>query len=317
MDELTDKVVVVTGAGTGVGRGHAVTLADYGAAVVVNDMGLASSDDRARPADRVVDVINQRGGRATADYTDVSSWDGAEALIATALDSFGQLDGLVNNAGVLLNASFLDADEAQFDATFGVHVKGTLACTQHALRHWQNMRERGLRVEASIVNTVSDALFLGLGDPIYGAAKAAVAHLTELGSVECSELGVRMNAIAPRAATKMSRSASLMEYPDEIPALEADEYQEDSPMNPWNPSPLVAWLLSDRSSHVTGKLFRTLAGAFAVCEPWSIGDLNWPPDGRMRFAFDEVDHVVNARILRSRFESGRLDFAPGDPRSQR
>jgi NAD(P)-dependent dehydrogenase (short-subunit alcohol dehydrogenase family) len=316
---LEGKAILDTGAGRGVGRGHAVTLADEGALVVVNDVGLdvKAHKEASSPADVAVEVIRGRGGQAVASYDDISDWEGAGRAVQQVIDTYGRIDGIVNNAGVLLNTTFDGVSEADFDTVLRVHVKGTFATTHHAVRHWKAEAEAGRATGGSIVNTVSDAMLLALSDPVYGAAKAAIAHLTLVGSVDCAPWGVRMNAIAPRAATRMSRSSALMQYPDDTRPLEADEYTEDSPMNPGNPSPVVAWLLSDRASHVTGQVFRMLAGAFARCTPWDDGELVWPEDGSMRFTIDGVEQAMNTRVFHSRFPRGRLEFAPGDPRSQK
>lgn len=318
VDQLKGKAILVTGAGRGVGRGHAVLLADEGASVVVNDVGLASdaSRDGSTPAEDAVAAIRARGGDAVANSDDIATWDGAERAVQQVIDTYGRIDGIVNNAGVLLNTTFDGVSEADFDTVMRVHVKGTFATTHHAVRWWKAEHEAGRPTGGSIVNTVSDSLFLALPDPVYGAAKAAIAHLTLVGSVDCAPWGVRMNAIAPRAATRMSRSSALMQYPDDDRPLEAEEYTEDSPFNPGNPAPLAAWLLSDRSAHVSGQVFRMLAGAFARCTTWDNGELVWPEGGRMKFTIDEIDAVMSTTVFGNRFQRGRLEFAPGDPRRQ-
>lgn len=316
LNSLQDKVVLITGAGRGIGRGHALTLAREGARIVVNDVASAVSDAGTRVGDEVVSLITDAGGSAIADYSDVSTWNGAQAAVQAGIDVFGRIDGLVNNAGVLLNTNFQECTEEQFDSVMNVHVKATFACMHWTMRHWRDVGPSG-DGGRSIVNTVSDAMLLGLADPVYGAAKAAIAHLTLVGGVDGDYLGVRTNAVAPRAATRMSRSSGLMDYSKAGPVLEADRANPAEPSHPANASPLVAWLLSDRSRHVNGQVFRTLGGGFALCRPWTFGDIVYPPDGRHVFTVDEVDKVVNANLFGTQFVRRRLDFAPGDKRSQK
>lgn len=317
-NHLEGKAILVTGAGRGVGRGHALFLADEGAKVVVNDVGLAADTTREAesPAQAAVDAITARGGHACANTDDISTWDGAERAVQQVIDTYGRIDGIINNAGVLLNTTFDGVPEADYDTVMRVHVKGSFATTHHAVRHWKAEHEAGRPGGGSIVNTVSDSLFLGLADPVYGMAKAAIAHMTLVGSVDCAQWGVRMNALAPRAATRMSRSSVMMKYPAGDRVREAEEYTDDDPANPGNPAPLAAYLLSDASKHVTGQVFRMLAGAFARTTHWDGGELVWPPEGRMKFTVDEIDRVINEDVYGNRFKRGLLEFAPGDPRAQ-
>lgn len=316
MNALQDKVVLITGAGRGIGRGHALTLAREGASVVVNDRGGADADSDKRVSDEVVELITDAGGCAVADYSDVSTWAGAQAAVQTGIDAYGRLDGLVNNAGVLLNTDFVSCTEEQFDIVMNVHVKATFACMHWAMSHWRDVgTPRGSG--RSIVNTVSDAMLLGLADPVYGAAKAAIAHLTLVGGVDGETLGVRTNAVAPRAATRMSRASGLMDYTNAGPVLEADQADPGEPSHPANASPIVAWLLSDLSRHVNGQVFRTLGGGFTVCRPWTYGDIVYPPGDQHVFTVEQVDKVANATLYGTQFVRRRLDFAPGDKRSQK
>lgn len=316
MGLLDGKVVLITGAGRGVGRGHALLCAEQGARVVVNDPGSSvkgSGIDQA-PADEVVEIIRQRGGEAIADYSDISSWDGSAQAIQTAISGFGGLDGLVNNAGIIRPTTIADATEEEFDSVVRVHLKGTFACTRHACNYWRERFEAGERRKRSVVNTVSDAMIFALKDPAYGAAKAGIAQLTLSNSHDAAPYLVRVNATAPRATTRMSMASPMMKYPDDAKIVEAENFDPSSPSNPANSSPLVAWLLSDEAAHVSGQVFRTLAGAFARCEPWHAGELQWPVDGRMAFSPEEIGEAVNKGVFQSTFVPGKLDFAPGDPR---
>ena len=314
---LEGKVVAITGAGRGVGRGHALTLAAEGARIVVNDIGgsVDGTGTDKRVADEVVDLIKAAGGDAVANYGDISTWSGAAELVDQAVSELGSLDGLVNNAGVLLNTDFLTCTEDEFDRVMRVHVKGTFAGMKAAMSHWAKIgpAPAGTR---PIVNTVSDAMLLGLADPVYGAAKAAVAHLTLVGGVDRPELGVRTNAIAPRAATRMSRSSAMMDYSNAAPPSEAENADRSDPAHPANTSPLVAWLVSDLSRHVNGQVFRTLGGGFTLCRPWSFGEISYPSSEDHMFTIEDVDHTVNAFLFGSEYVRRRLDFAPGDKRVQ-
>ncbi|HEX7857830.1 MAG TPA: SDR family NAD(P)-dependent oxidoreductase [Sphingobium sp.] len=316
MGLLDGKVVLITGAGRGVGRGHALLCAAQGARVVVNDPGASVSGggiDQA-PADEVVEVIRQRSGEAIADYNDISSWDGSSRAIQAAISAFGDLHGLVNNAGVIRPTNIADATEEDFDSVVRVHLKGTFCCTRHACNYWRSRFEAGERRQRSIVNTVSDAMIFALTDPAYGAAKAGIAQLTLSNSHDAAPYLVRVNATAPRAATRMSMASPMMKYSDDAKIVEAENFDATSPANPANSSPLVAWLLSDEAAHVSGQVFRTLAGAFARCEPWRADDLQWPSGGRMAFTPEEIGPAMNKGVFRSTFMPGQLDFAPGDPR---
>jgi NAD(P)-dependent dehydrogenase (short-subunit alcohol dehydrogenase family) len=311
MRELEGKVVLVTGSGRGVGRGHAIALARHGARVIVNDLGsdLSGAGRDGAPADEVVAVIKDRGGEAIASYHDISTWDGAQLAVNAGIDHFGRLDGLVNNAGIARPAALTELTEADFDALARVHLKGTFACTAHAFRYWRDRTQAGERVRASVVQTTSDSAFFGLpNDSAYAAMKAGIAQLALCASREGTEFGVRVNAIAPRAYTRMAR----VPVPG-VDMKEADAYEDEAPFNPSNSSPLVAWLLSEESNHVTGQLFRTLGGGVALVHPWRAEALIFPKGGN-HFDLDEITRVLNAGVFGSRFPDHEVDFAPGDPR---
>jgi NAD(P)-dependent dehydrogenase (short-subunit alcohol dehydrogenase family) len=316
---LDGKIVLITGSGRGVGRGHALICADQGARVVVNDpgAGVKGGGIDKGPADEVVELIRKRGGEAVADYNDISTWAGAERAVQTGVEAFGDLHGLVNNAGVIRPTAIADASEDDYDSVVNVHLKGTFACSRHACHYWRSRFEAGDHKDRSIVNTVSDAMIFSLSDPAYAAAKAGIAQLTLANSQDAGAYLVRVNATAPRATTRMSMASPLMVYPDDMKIVEAESFDKSSPSNPANSSPIVAWLLSTEAQHVSGQVFRTLAGAFAKCEPWTAGPLQWPADGRMAFEPEEVGAAMNNGIFRSRFVSGKLDFAPGDTRGQK
>src|SRR5437867_992495 len=207
MGLLDGKVAIVTGGGHGVGRGEALELAAQGAKVVVNDLGGSVSGEGAdkRPAEEVAELIRSRGGEAAANYDDISSWDGAASLVQSAVEAFGRLDILVNNAGILRDKMLFSMTEEDFDAVLRVHLKGTFACTHHAAVYWRAQSKAGNQPRAAIVNTVSSAGLQGnVGQANYGSAKAAIAALTVISSLELGRLGVRANAVAPGGMTRMS-----------------------------------------------------------------------------------------------------------------
>lgn len=319
MGILDGKVVLVTGAGRGVGRGHALTAASEGARVVVNDVGatVRGEGSSADVADTVVDIIRSRGGEAVADHEDIGSWDGARRAVHHAVDHFGALHGVVNNAGILRHDDIADVKEEDFDAIVRVHFKGTTGVMAHACAYWRDLARRGAPLRASVVNTISDNMLLAFPhDSIYGACKAAIASLTLASSQEGGEYGVRVNAYGPRSYTRMAASSNMLDIPRELQLKEADEYLEESPVNPANCAPLVCWLLSDQSLHVTGQVFRTLGGGVALCHPWSADEILFPPDGAIRFRPGEIGRAIDTNIFRTRFAKRPLDFAPGDPRRQ-
>lgn len=269
MGLLDGKIAIVTGAGNGVGRGEAIELADQGAKVVVNDLGGAVTGDGAdkKVADEVVDVIKSRGGEAVANYDDVSDWSGAKNIIDTAIEAFGGLDVLVCNAGILRDQLMVKLEEKAFDAVIGVHLKGTVACMHHASAYWREQSKAGNQRRASIINTVSSAGLRGnVGQTAYGAAKAGIAAVTRIASMELDRYGVRANAIAPGGFTRMVGQAM-----SDIEVKNPEEYDEFNRMNPGNSAPMVAWLASDEALHVTGQVFRAVGSDIAFYEPWETG----------------------------------------------
>lgn len=313
MGILDGKVVLVTGAGRGVGRGHALTLAAHGARVVVNDIGadLRGTGGDDGPAHQVARLISDAGGEAVATTADISAWQGARAAVHRGIDAFGRLDGVVNNAGIARPADVADLTEDDFDALSRVHLKGTFGCTAHACAHWRERHRAGERVAAAVVNTTSDSAFFATPtDSAYAAMKAGAAQLTMCASREAVRYGVRINAVAPRAYTRMARYL--------IPGFdirESEEYDTESPQDPSNCSPLVAWLLSDAAAHVSGQLFRTLGGGFARVHPWQMDPIIWPSDGSSHFPVEEIGPTLNAQVFGCAFPDLRIDFAPGDPRA--
>jgi NAD(P)-dependent dehydrogenase (short-subunit alcohol dehydrogenase family) len=272
MGLVDGKVAIVTGAGRGVGRGEALELAAQGAKVVVNDYGGSSKGEGGDkgPADEVVDIIKARGGEAIAHYGDVGDWQESEDLVKQAIDAFGPLDIVVNNAGILRDASIVKMTEQDFDAVIRVHLKGTFNMTHHACAYWQEESKAGRARRAAVVNTVSSAGLQGnKGQANYGAAKAGIAALTVITALEGKRSGVRANAIAPGGATRMVNEAM-----PSIPIMEADQVGADDDfqrLNPGNSAPMVVWLASDEALHVSGQVFRAVGDEITHYEPWHLG----------------------------------------------
>src|SRR5438132_10744602 len=298
MGLLDGKVAIVTGGGHGVGRGEALLLAKEGAKVVVNDLGGSVGGEGAdkRPAEQVAQVIKDNGGEAVANYDDVSDWNGAKSLIDQAVEAFGTLDVLVNNAGILRDNMIFNMTEEDFDSVIRVHLKGTFACTHHAAGYWRAQSKAGNQPRAAIVNTVSSAGLQGnVGQANYGSAKAAIAALPLISSLTLSRLGVRANAIAPGGMTRMSGAIIK-----DMELKEPDEYEEFNPMNPGNSAPMVAWLASDQALHVTGQVFRALGSTIARYEPWALGTELEDPKGAAKWEPADIGPELNAWVFHTR-----------------
>ena len=300
MGLLDGKVAIVTGAGHGIGRGEALELASEGAKVVVNDMGGSVTGEGAdkRPAEEVAELLRSRGAEAVANYDDVADWNGAKNLVQQAVDTFGGLDVLVNNAGIIRDKMIFSMTEDDFDSVVRVHLKGTFATTHHASVYWRNESKEGRQPRAAVVNTVSSAGLVGnLGQANYGSAKAAIAALTIITSLDMARYGVRANAVAPGGVTRMS--AGVIK---DLEVKEADEYPdgEFARLNPGNSAPMVAWLASDEAMHVTGQVFRAVGDSIAHYIPWTVGTEVTTPKGPRRWDPAEIGVQVNSRIFRCR-----------------
>ncbi|MSP17160.1 MAG: SDR family NAD(P)-dependent oxidoreductase [Myxococcales bacterium] len=267
MGFLAGRVAIVTGAGRGLGRAHALELARLGAHVVVNDLGVERDGAGAAssaPADLVVAEIRDGGGVALANGDDVADWEGARRMVTAAIQAWGRLDVLVCNAGFLRDRMFVSSEEGEWDDVLRVHVKGHVAPARHAAAHWRDAAKRGEAVDARIVNTTSGAGLQGsIGQAAYAAAKGAIASLTLVQAAELGRYGVTANAIAPAARTRMTEAAfaAMMKRPES--GFDA--------MAPDNVSPLVAWLASAESRAITGRVFDVQGGKITVEDGWRPG----------------------------------------------
>jgi NAD(P)-dependent dehydrogenase (short-subunit alcohol dehydrogenase family) len=261
------RVVIVTGAGRGIGRGHALEFARQGAKVVVNDLGAEAdgSGGSTGPAGEVVDAIRAAGGEAVANGDDVADWEGAQRLISTAIDAFGRLDVLVNNAGFLRDRMIVSTSEEEWDAVIRVHLKGHFAPTRFAAAYWREQQKAGEPVDGRVINTSSGAGLMGsVGQGTYSAAKAGIAALTMVESAELGRYGVTANAIAPAARTRMTEAV----FADTMAAPDGDAFDA---MAPENVAPLVVWLGSAESKGVTGRVFEVEGGILSVADGWQHG----------------------------------------------
>jgi NAD(P)-dependent dehydrogenase (short-subunit alcohol dehydrogenase family) len=278
---LAGKVAIVTGAGRGIGREEALLLAKHGAKVVVNDLGghFDGTGTDTRPAQQVVDEIKKAGGEAVANYESVSDFKAAKRIVQCAIDTFGKLNILVNNAGILRDRMVFNMTEEEFDSVVGVHLKGTFNCTRHAAEYWREQHKIGTVLNGRVINTSSDAGLIGSpGQPNYGPAKAAVATLAIIVDGELQKYGVTANAIAPLARTRMTvdatpQTAGLMGKPEE---------GEHDFFSPHHIAPLVAWLASDDAANVHGEVFRVGGGCVWLMQGWhSVGTVKkrgtWEP----------------------------------------
>ena len=283
------RIVIVTGAGRGIGRGHALEFARQGAKVVVNDLGAESdgTGGSSGPAGEVVDAIRAMGGEAVVNGDDVADWAGAQRLVQTAVDAFGGLDVLVNNAGFLRDRMVVSTSEEEWDAVIRVHLKGHFAPTRFAAAYWREQQKNGAVVDGRVINTSSGAGLMGsVGQGAYSAAKAGIAGLTMVEAAEFGRYGVTANAIAPAARTRMTEAV----FADTMAAPSDDAFDA---MAPENIAPLVVWLGSADSSGVTGRVFEVEGGVISIADGWQHGPRE---DKGARWEPDEVGAVVR-RLL--------------------
>jgi len=259
-----DRVCIVTGAARGIGRAYALMLAEHGARVIVNDLGGARDGVGAdlSPAEEVVEEIRAAGGEAVASGADVSDFEQAKAMIQQAVDTYGRLDVLINNAGILRDRMLVNMEEHEWDAVIKVHLKGTYAPAHHAAGYWRDQSKAGTPVAARLINTASvSGIYGNMGQSNYGAAKAGIGSFTIIASRELKRYGVTVNCIAPGALTRLTEDLVVGEITDEVKA------QGD----PRWVAPIVTWLASTESSDVTGRMFEASGRVLAVAEGWHRG----------------------------------------------
>ncbi len=286
------RVAIVTGAGRGIGREYALMLAAHGAKVVVNDLGGSRDGTGASvgPAEEVVDEIRNAGGEAVADGNDVSDFAGAAEMIAQATRAFGRLDVLVNNAGILRDRMLVNMTEAEWDAVIKVHLKGTFGPAHHAAAHWRDLAKKGEKVDARLINTTSvSGIYGNAGQTNYGAAKAGIAAFTIIAARELGRYGITVNAIAPGALTRLTEDLGMGKGTDE----------EKARLHPRWIAPIVTWLASTQSSHVTGRVFEASGTVLAVAEGWHRGPTTEPVEDPT-----EIGPVVDELLRTARKNAG-------------
>lgn len=270
MGKLDGRVAIITGAGRGIGREHALLFASEGAKVVINDLGGAmdgSGDDRT-PAQQVVDEIKAMGGEAIANADNVADWEGGQRLINAAVEAFGDINVLVNNAGILRDRVLVNMTEEEWDSVIHVHLKGHFVPTRWAAAYWREQSKAGKQVQASVINTSSTSGLLGNpGQANYGAAKAGIGAFTIICAQELARYGVRVNAIAPAARTRLTEATpglgDIIQPPADAGAFDV--------WDPANISPLVAYLAT-AGAEETGKVFFVQGGQIRLMNGWAMGE---------------------------------------------
>ena len=282
------RVCVITGAGRGIGREYALMLAGQGAKIVVNDLGgdMTGEGADATPAQQVVAEIEAMGGEAIANGANVADFDAAGEMIQQAVDHFGRVDVLVNNAGILRDRMLVNMAEGEWDAVIAVHLKGTFGPTRHVAAHWRELVKAGETVDARIINTTSPSGIYGnVGQTNYGAAKAGVAAFTVISAMELERYGVTCNAIAPAAITRMTEDLGMGQLDEETKAAMAPHWI----------APIVTWLASAESAGVTGRIFQVSGRELAVAEGWHKGPSVEPTDDPTEIGAKVAELMANAR----------------------
>lgn len=297
------RVAIVTGAGRGIGREHALLLAKEGAMVVVNDLGGAPDGVGVdlTPAQQVVAEIEAMGGAAIANGDDVSSWSGSENMIRQAVDTFGDLHVLVNNAGILRDRMLVNMTEAEWDAVIQVHLKGTFAPARHAAGYWREQHKAGKEVDARIINTTSvSGIYGNPGQTNYGAAKMGIAAFSIIAAQELSRIGVTVNAISPGALTRLTENL-MGEVNDTLRETRGPNWI----------APICAWLASPLSRNVTGRVFQVAGDEIAIAESWHKG-----PAGLNTLDPEALTPVIADLMARARLNADMGGFdveGPGRP----
>lgn len=285
------RVVIVTGAGNGLGKAYALGLAAEGAKVVVNDLGVGTHGEAGETkgaAEQVVEEIRAAGGEAVANTSDVADWEGTKALVQTAIDTFGTLHAVVNNAGFVRDRMFVSCSPEEWDAVTRVHLRGHFCTSRHAVDYWRAQQKAGSPIDARIINTSSGAGLQGsVGQSAYSAAKAGIATLTLVQSAELARYGITANALAPNARTRMTMTA----FADTMTSQQEAAFD---PYAPENTAPLVAWLVSEQSKSVTGQVFEPFGGTIRICQGWTDGPTS--PDHDSALKASEVGAIVEALV---------------------
>ena len=292
------RIAIVTGAGRGIGREHALSLAAHGAKVVVNDLGgnVDGSGGDLSPAEQVVQEITAMGGEAVANGDSVSSWEGAQRLINTAIETFGDLHAVINNAGILRDRMLTNMTEEEWDAVINVHLKGTFAPSRWAAAYWREQAKAGKPVDGRIINTTSvSGIYGNPGQTNYGAAKAGIAAFTTIAALEMARYGVTVNAVAPVALTRMTEGLG--------PAPETDEEREMR--SPRWIAPIATWLASAESKDITGRVFEVSGNVLAIAEGWVRGPRQSPIEDP-----SALGPIVRELVAKARLNSG-MDGEPG------
>jgi NAD(P)-dependent dehydrogenase (short-subunit alcohol dehydrogenase family) len=301
---LDGKVALVTGAGHGIGRAHALELAKQGAKVVVNDLGgSASGEGASRDAEAVVEIITSRGGQAVADFGDVGDEAAADAMVQRGIAEWGQLDIVVNNAGIVRDKAIWNMSVEDYDLVMRVHVRGTWLTCRSAARHWRAIAKSGSgRYPGRIINTTSGAGLLGhFGQSNYAAAKSAIAGLTLTLSLELASIGATANLISPGGLTRISSTIG-MGMPKEPDEFDPEAFD---PVDPSLGSPVVAWLASDEAQMVTGQCFRSVRDRLSVLKGWH--EHAGLSSGGMRWKAETVGRVVATDLFGTSAAGLRLE----------
>lgn len=301
---LEGRVAIITGAGRGIGREHALMMAGQGAKIVVNDLGaeMDGSGGGTGPAGEVVEEIRGFGGEAVVNGDDVSSWEGSQAMVNQAVETFGRLDILVNNAGILRDRMLTNMTEAEWDAVIAVHLKGTFGPSRWAAAYWREQSKAGVENDARIINTSSPSGIYGnVGQTNYGAAKAGIASFTTIAALELARYGVTVNAIAPTALTRMTENLGMGQLPEEA----------KEQMSPRWISPIVTWLASPEAKNVTGRVFDVSGRSLGIAEGWHRGPVAEPVDDPAKLGPVVAELMSNARLNADM--SGRDAEGPGRP----
>ncbi len=301
---LEGRVAIITGAGRGIGREHALMMAEQGAKVVVNDLGaeMDGSGGGSGPAGEVVEEIRGMGGEAVVNGADVSDWEASQGMINQAVETFGRLDILVNNAGILRDRMLTNMTEEEWDLVIKVHLKGTFAPTRWAAAYWREQSKAGNEVDGRVISTASPSGIYGnVGQTNYGAAKAGIAAFTVISALELARYGVTCNAIAPTALTRMTENLGMGQLPEEA----------KEQMSPRWISPIVTWLASPEAKNVTGRVFDVSGRSLGIAEGWHRGPVAEPVDDPTKLGPVVAELMSNARLNADM--SGKDAEGPGRP----